>query len=93
MFWCMLACDITPLYCDILRNCIGGQVFDCMNVMRIRALTCGLLQFSKIWTQNPPPSLAYEFDSRSRHHYNHQLRAKIPKRKPVKRPNPPTLAS
>src|SRR5438876_714284 len=44
-------------------------------------------------TQNPPPSLAYEFDSRSRHHYNQQLRAKLPKRKPVKHSNPPTLAS
>jgi hypothetical protein len=32
------------------------------------------LQNPKKQTQNPPPSLAYEFDSRSRHHYNQQLR-------------------
>ena len=54
MFWCMFACDITAFYCDILQNCTGGQVFHSLNVMRIRALTCGLLQHSKIWTQNPP---------------------------------------
>ena len=74
MFWCMFAFDVTAIYCDILQNRNGAQVFYSVQVMRIRALTCGLLQHSEIWTQNPPPSLAYEFDSRSRHHYNQQLR-------------------
>jgi hypothetical protein len=93
MFWCMFAADVNAIYCDVLLNRNGAQVFHSVIVMRIHASTCGLLQHSEIWTQNPPPSLAYEFDSRSRHHYNQQLRAKIPKRKPVKRPSPPTLAS
>ena len=53
MFWCTLACDLTAFCCDILQNCTGGQVFHSVNVMRIRALTCGLLQHSKDWTQNP----------------------------------------
>jgi hypothetical protein len=38
-----------------------------LNVIPIRALTCGLLQHSKIWTQNPPSSLSWGFDSPSRH--------------------------
>ena len=76
MFWCTFASDGTASYCNILRNRNGVQVFHPVEVMRIRALTCGVLQHSKIWTQNPPPSLAYEFDSRSRHHYNQQFRAK-----------------
>jgi hypothetical protein len=37
--------------------------------------------------------LAYEFDSRSRRHYNQQLRSESPERKAVKRKNPLTLAS
>jgi hypothetical protein len=57
MFWCMFACDITAFYCDILQNCTDGQAFHSVNVMRIRALTCGLLQHSKIWTQNPLPEM------------------------------------
>src|SRR5215469_2581942 len=69
MFWCMFACTITAFYCDILQNCTDGQVFHSVNVMRIRALTCGLLQHSKIWTQNPPSSLSWGFDSPSRHQY------------------------
>jgi hypothetical protein len=76
MFWCMLAFDIAADCCDFLQNCTGGQVFHSVNVMRTRALACGLLQHSRFWTQNPPPSLAYEFDSRSRHHYNQQLIAR-----------------
>jgi hypothetical protein len=36
-------------------------------VMRIRALTCGLLQHSQVWTQNPPSSFSWGFDSPSRH--------------------------
>jgi hypothetical protein len=60
MFWCMFACGITAFYCDILQNCTGGQVFHSENVMRIRALTCGLLQHSKIWTQNPPIFALYD---------------------------------
>ena len=70
MFWCMFACDITAFYCDILQYCTGGQVFHSLNVMRIRALTCGVLQHSKIWTQNPPSSLSWGFDSPSRHQSN-----------------------
>jgi hypothetical protein len=93
MFWCMLASDITAIYCDILQNLCGSHVFYYVCPMRISALTCSVLQSSRDWTQNPPPSLAYEFDSRSRHHYNQQFRTKIPKRRPVKRPNPPTLSS
>jgi hypothetical protein len=54
MFWCMFASDVTAIYCDILQNRIGGQVFHSVNVMRIRALMCGLLLHSGIWTQNPP---------------------------------------
>jgi hypothetical protein len=50
----MFACDVTAIYCDILQNCTGGQVFHSVSVMRIRAVTCGLLQHSQIWTQNPP---------------------------------------
>jgi hypothetical protein len=93
MFWCMFASDVTAIYCDILQNRNGAQVFYYVYVMRIRALACSLLQYSKDWTQNPPPSLAYEFDSRSRHHYNQQLRAKSQNVSPVKHPNPPTHAS
>ena len=63
------------IYCDILQNSNGAQVSYYVKVMRIRALRCSLLQPSKDWTQNPPPSLAYEFDSRSRHHYNQQFKA------------------
>jgi hypothetical protein len=54
MFWCMFACDITAFYCDILQNPTDGHVFHSVNVLPIHALTCGLLQHSKIWTQNPP---------------------------------------
>src|SRR6516165_6159769 len=70
MFWCMLACGITAFYCDILQNCTGGQVFHSENVMRIRALTCGLLQHSKIWTQNPSKATSWGLNSPSRHQYN-----------------------
>jgi hypothetical protein len=62
MFWCMFACDITAFYCDILQDCSGGQVFHSVNVMRIHALTCGLLQDSGIWTQNPPIARSWGFD-------------------------------
>jgi hypothetical protein len=54
MFWCMLASDITAICCDILQNLYGSHVFYYVCPMRIRALTCGLLPHSKIWTQNPP---------------------------------------
>jgi hypothetical protein len=67
MFWCMFACDITAFYCDILQDCSGGQVFHSVNVMRIHALTCGLLQDSGIWTQNPPIARSWGFDPPSRH--------------------------
>jgi hypothetical protein len=30
-----------------------------LNVMRIRALTCGVLQHSKIWTQNPSKATSW----------------------------------
>ena len=67
MFWCMFACDISAFCCDILQNCLDGLAFHSVNVMRIRALTCGLRQHSEIWTQNPPSSLSWGFDSPSRH--------------------------
>ena len=67
MFWCMFACDITAFYCNILQNRTNRQVFHSVNVMRIRALTCGLLQHSKIWTQNPPTLQSWGFNSPSRH--------------------------
>jgi hypothetical protein len=38
--------------------------------MRIRALTCGLLQHSKIWTQNPSKATSWGLNSPSRHQYN-----------------------
>jgi len=75
MFWCMLHSDVTAIYCNILQHRYSVQAFYSAKVMPIRALMCGLLQHSQVWTQNPPPSLAYEFDSRSRHHYNQRLRA------------------
>jgi hypothetical protein len=67
MFWCMFACDITAFFCDILQICTDGQVFHSVNVMRIRALTCVLLQHSKIWTQNPSKATSWGFNSPSRH--------------------------
>src|SRR6266567_8972713 len=67
MFWCMFACDITAFCCDILQNRTDGHVFHSVNVMRIRALTCGLLQHSKIWTQNPSKATSWGFNSPSRH--------------------------
>ena len=27
MFWCMFACDINAIYCDILQNRNAAQVF------------------------------------------------------------------
>ena len=67
MFWCMFAVDITASLCDILQSRSGAQIFCHVWVMRIRALTCGLLQHSEVWTQNPPSSLSWGFDSPSRH--------------------------
>jgi len=52
MFWCMLASDDTAMYCDILQNRNGAQVFYDVCFMRIRAVTCDLLQHLEIWTQN-----------------------------------------
>jgi hypothetical protein len=66
-FWCMLAFDITAYYCDFLQNCTGRQVSHSVNVMRTRALTCGLLQHSGFWTQNPPIARSWGFDPPSRH--------------------------
>lgn len=63
MFWCMFACDITAFNCDLLQSCTGGQGFHSVNVMRIRALTCAYLQHFGVWTQTPPESLPWGFDS------------------------------
>ncbi len=54
MFWCMFRLDLNANQCDIMqdRNC--GQVLYSVQIMRISAFTCGLLQQSEIWTQNPP---------------------------------------
>jgi hypothetical protein len=27
MFWCMFASDVTAIYCDILQNRNGAQIF------------------------------------------------------------------
>jgi hypothetical protein len=89
MFWCMFACDVTAIYCDILQNQNRTQVSNSVQVMRIHALTCNLLQASKDWTQNPPESFPWGFDSPSRHHYNQQFRARSRNAKPIKSTGPP----
>ena len=53
MFWCMLVSDITAIYCDILQCLTGAQTFHSLYVMRICAVTCGLLQQFIRRTQNP----------------------------------------
>src|SRR5271165_5784605 len=37
--------------------------------MRIRALTCSVLQSSRDWTQNPSEATPWGFNSPSRHHF------------------------
>jgi hypothetical protein len=72
MFWCMLASDITAIYCDILQNLNGSHVFYYVCPMRISALKCSVLQPSKDWTQNPSEAIPWGFDSPSRHHLKYQ---------------------
>jgi hypothetical protein len=46
--------------------------------MRIRALTCDLLQNSKFWTQNPPTLAVMGVRPPSRHQQNKEFRLKWP---------------
>ena len=77
MFWCMHVFDITARFCDFLQSCTGGDVSHSVNLMRSRALACGLLRHPKIWTQNPPSSLSWGFNSPSRHHRINKLEPKL----------------
>jgi len=78
MFWCMFASDATAISCDILQNRSGEHVFYYVYVMRIRALTCSLLQHSKIWTQNPSIARSWGFAPPSRHQQNKEFKREWP---------------